>query len=225
MACVDLWSGSIIVVISVPRWSPGSQAACLDLPASQSVYSKPRQQGKGRGLVTRLDASVQLQQQHSCLFIWRVDTGGFSLLCCPPLLKCLFYLQYRQRQTKCPRRCSGVRYSIYVFDQLFSKTAAISHRTSINVRIEPVKTSTEHVNYPVSFKVCSHLKVCAPMWNHAWVCCAVSVGSKPPLFDLSFTFSFNLSATACFPHIYPNLLAPHHQEATPCRDTRPLITN
>ena len=78
MACEDPRSGSIIVVISAPRWSPGSQAACLDLPASQSVYSQPRQQGKGRGLATRLDASVQLQQQHSCLFIWSVDTGGFS---------------------------------------------------------------------------------------------------------------------------------------------------
>lgn len=69
MACKDLRSGSIIVVISVPWWCLGSQAACLDLPASQSVYSQSRQQGKGRGLATRLDASVQLQQQHSCLFI------------------------------------------------------------------------------------------------------------------------------------------------------------
>lgn len=62
VACADLRSGSIIVVISVPRWSPGSQAACLDLPASQSVYSQPRQQGKGRGLATQLDTSTQLQQ-------------------------------------------------------------------------------------------------------------------------------------------------------------------
>ncbi|KAK5865671.1 hypothetical protein PBY51_019920 [Eleginops maclovinus] len=69
MACEDLRSASIIVVISVPQWSPDSQAVCLDLPASQSVYSQPRQQGKGKGLATRVDASVQLQQQHSCLFI------------------------------------------------------------------------------------------------------------------------------------------------------------
>ena len=69
MACEDLRSGSIIVVISVPRWSPDSQAVWLDLPASQPVYSQPRQQGKGKGLATRVDASIQLQQQHSCLFI------------------------------------------------------------------------------------------------------------------------------------------------------------
>lgn len=108
MACEDLWSGAIIVVISAPQWSPGAQAVCLDLPTSQSVYSQPRQQGKGMGLATRLNASVQLQQQHSCLFIWSMDTGGFSFLCCPTLFNCLFYLQYRQKRSKRPRRCRGV---------------------------------------------------------------------------------------------------------------------
>lgn len=69
MACEDLQSDSIIVVISTPWWCLGSEAACFDPSASRSVYSQPRQQRKGRVLVTRLDASVQLQQQHSCLFI------------------------------------------------------------------------------------------------------------------------------------------------------------
>ena len=58
MACKDLRSGSIIVVISVPQWGPGFQTVCLDLLAFQSVHSQQRQHRKGRGLATWLDASA-----------------------------------------------------------------------------------------------------------------------------------------------------------------------
>lgn len=203
---------------------PGLPGSLPRPPCLSVCLQQAKATGKGRGLVTRLDASVQLQQQHSCLFIWRVDTGGFSLLCCPPLFKCLFYLQYRQRQTKCPRRCSGVRYSLYVFDQLFSKTAAISHCTSINVRLEPVKTSTKHVNYPVSFRVCSHLKVRAPMRNHA--CVVLQAMGLNLLFSTYHSHSASTFQQRPAPLTFtPTFWPPHHQEATPCRDTRPLITN
>lgn len=62
MACEDLRSGSIIVVISVPQRGQGFPTLCLDLLAFQSVYSQQRQQEKGTGLATRRDASAELQR-------------------------------------------------------------------------------------------------------------------------------------------------------------------
>lgn len=55
-------------------------------------------------------------------------------------------------QTKCPMRCSSVRQSVSVFDQLFCETLAVRHCTSINVRIKPMKTSTKHWNLSVSLR-------------------------------------------------------------------------
>lgn len=216
MACMDLRSGSIIVVISAPRWSPGSQAACLDLPASQSVYSQPRQQGKGRGPATRLDASTRLQQQHSCLFIWSVDTRGFSFLHCPALLKCLFHLQYRRRQT----RHVEVRYSVCVFDQLFWKTPAIRRCTSISTRFVKRKKkerSTKHQNCLLSVRVCGHPQMCVCL-SEIMHECVVLQRATAPLQDWSF--SFNLSAVSLTFTTNP-VASPRHGGATPRRDTRP----
>lgn len=52
-----------------------------------------------------------------------------------------------------------------------------NYPVSINVRIKPVKTSTKHLNCRVSFKLLSHLKVCA---THVSVLCCWVLGLYLP---------------------------------------------
>ena len=203
MACEDPRSGSIIVVISAPRWSPGSQAACLDLPASQSVYSQPRQQGKGRGLATRLDASVQLQQQHSCLFIWSVDTGGFSFSAVLRYSNVCSTCSTGEGRLNAQGGAGGSDIVCTFFDQLFWKTAAISQCASISVSIRNITQTSE-----LSFKVRSRLKVCAPMWNHAWACCAAECRVHASSFRLIIPIQLQPFSKCLLPSHLPQPFGP-----------------
>ncbi|KAK2817193.1 hypothetical protein Q5P01_025384 [Channa striata] len=140
MACEDLRSGSIIVVISVPRWSPGSEAARRDLPASQSVYSQPRQQGKGRRLATRLDASAQLRQQHSSppSIIKRphLDDTPHPLvtnaLCCSAVMKPVLEEQHRWACSPYTPRRGGEAHAYRSFIVALNPTAWVCSVLSLH---------------------------------------------------------------------------------------------
>lgn len=119
MACEDLRSGSIIVVISAPRWSARAprQRASTSLPLSLFTASQGNRERAGGWPHGSMPLFGSSSNTAVCSFdAWTQE--GFQFLCCPALFKCLFYLQYRQRRTKCPRRCR-------VFDQLFGKAATI----------------------------------------------------------------------------------------------------
>lgn len=99
-----------------------------------------------------------------------------------------------------------IRYSIY------DQTTTISQCSSINVRIKPVKTSTKHLNYPVLFQVCSHLKVYAPRWKHL-LCCEC--------FWLIIHIQLQPFNNCLRPSHLSQHFVPHHQEATPWCDSHP----